>query len=488
MKTTYQNTVVRQITSRRRAMTPAKGDAVANQVSQLTQHLRGALLRQDGAGLTDGQLLNRFVEYRDEAAFAALVRRHAPMVWGVCRRLLSHHDAEDAFQATFLVLAKKAAGVVPREMVANWLYGVAHQTALLARRTAARKAARERQVTQMPDPAAEQPDQWSDLRPLLDQELSRLPDKYRAVVVLCDLEGKTRKDVARMLGCPEGTVAGRLARARAMLAKRLARHGLAVSGGALAAALSQQATSAGVPASVVSCTIKAARLLAAGPAAAGVISANVAALTEGVLKTMLVTKLKVAGVALLAVTLIGLGMTLTAYRTLASDRGGTADDAATNAVSGGRANQVPEAEGPRADATGRGVGGEERQAKGGPPEGRAGDDTKLRGLLKERLEAVQKLADRVKELNKQRAATREEVWHADLRVYKAELDLCETTKERIAVLEKIADVYKQMEDHASVRVKQQAASSESLIEAKISRLEAEIAVERERAKLATSPK
>ena len=124
--------------------------------------------------------------------------------------------------------------------------------------------------------------------------MSRLPDKYRVVIVLCDLEGKTRKEAARQLGCPEGTVASRLARARTMLAKRLARHGLAVSGGALAAVLSQKAASAGVPTSVVSSTIKAASLFAAGQAAAtGAISVKVAALTEGVLKTMLLTKLKI---------------------------------------------------------------------------------------------------------------------------------------------------------------------------------------------------
>src|SRR5262249_6980489 len=151
-----------------------------------------------------------FIERHDEAALAALVKRHGPMVWGVCRRLLNHHDAEDAFQATFLVLVRKAASVVPRGMVGNWLYGVAHQTALQARRTAARRKAKEVQVTEMPDTQAAPPDQWLDVQPLLDQELSRLPNYYRAVIVLCDLEGRTRREVARQLGVPEGTVAGRL--------------------------------------------------------------------------------------------------------------------------------------------------------------------------------------------------------------------------------------------------------------------------------------
>src|SRR5262249_27234943 len=154
------------------------------------------------------QLLEGYVRGREEAAFAALVRRHGPMVWGVCRRVLhSHQDAEDAFQATFLVLVRKAASVVPREMVANWLYGVARQTALKARATTARRRAREKQVTAMPEPPLEQQALWDDLQPLLDQELGRLPDKYRAVIVLCDLEGKTRKEAARHFRLPEGTVA-----------------------------------------------------------------------------------------------------------------------------------------------------------------------------------------------------------------------------------------------------------------------------------------
>src|SRR3954453_17861712 len=119
------------------------------QKNEVMQHLRRAVLLQDGAGLTDGQLLGCFIEHRDDAAFAALVRRHGPMVWGVCRRLLpNHHDAEDVFQATFLVLVRRAASVEPKEMVANWLYGVAYQTALKARAVAARRQARERQVVE----------------------------------------------------------------------------------------------------------------------------------------------------------------------------------------------------------------------------------------------------------------------------------------------------------------------------------------------------
>jgi RNA polymerase sigma factor (sigma-70 family) len=289
-------------------------------MNKVIQHLRRAVLLQDGAGLSDGQLLGCFIEHRDEAAFAAIVRRHGPMVWGVCRRALaSHHDAEDAFQATFLVLVRRAAAIVPREMVGNWLYGVARQTALKARAQAGRRQGRERHVTHLPEPEPPQQDPWRDLKPLLDRELSRLPDKYRVTIVLCDLEGKTRKEAARQLGVPDGTLAARLARARVMLAKRLRRHGLPISGGALAAALAQSTASASVPNALVSSTIKAALVFAAGQAAATtLISANVAALTQGLLKTMLLSKLKIATAVLVVVAGAGIGAGGLIYKTQAS--------------------------------------------------------------------------------------------------------------------------------------------------------------------------
>ena len=291
------------------------------QMSEVTQHLRRAVLLHEGAGLTDGQLLQDYITHCDEAALAALVCRHGPMVWGVCRRVLrNYHDAEDAFQATFLVLVRKAASVVPREMAANWLYGVAHQTALKARATAAKRRAREGQVAEMPEPAATEPERWTDLQPLLDQELSRLPDKYRVAIILCDLEGKTRKEAARQLGVPDGTLAARLARGRVMLAKRLARYGLVVSGGALGVMLAQKVASAGVPTLVVSSTIKAASLLAAGQAAAtGVISSQVAALTEGVVNSMLLNKLKVVAVVMLALGGLAIGINGLTRETCAAD-------------------------------------------------------------------------------------------------------------------------------------------------------------------------
>ncbi len=291
-------------------------------MSNLVHTLRRAALLQDGGGLSDGQLLQAFLTGREEAAFAALVHRHGPMVLGVCRRVLRNdHDAEDAFQATFLVFLRKAATVAPRELVGNWLYGVAYRTALKAKTLTARRRAKESRVRTMPQPP--EADDWLDLLPVLDQELNRLPEKYRVPVVLCDLEGKGRKEVARHLGWPEGTLSGRLARARQLLARRLARYGLAFSAGALATALGRHAAAA-VPGPLLASTVQ-----AAGLTAAGVVSARAAALADGVLKSLLLARLKTAGVVLAAVALLGLGAGLLARR-LPADRPAEVRQAAAN--------------------------------------------------------------------------------------------------------------------------------------------------------------
>ena len=268
-------------------------------------------LGPDGGGMTDSELLARFVRSRDEDALAGLVRRHASMVWGACRRLLDHHDAEDAFQATFLVLVRKAAGV-PREAVANWLYGVARQTAVRVRAAAAKRGRREAQVAIMPEPTA--PDvRDADVSRAVDEELSRLPSHYRGVVVLCDLEGLTRKDAARQLGIPEGSVSSRLSRARALLAKRLSRRGVTVAG-SVAAVLTEKAATA-VPTALVSSAIRAAALTAAGPVAASASGGTSSAvkLTDEVLRHTSLAKFKSAAgiVGVLLIAAGGLAVVLT---------------------------------------------------------------------------------------------------------------------------------------------------------------------------------
>jgi RNA polymerase sigma factor (sigma-70 family) len=275
---------------------------------KVLEHVHQALRPRAGGGLTDGQLLARFVAAHDESAFAALVARHGPMVLGVCRRVLRHEqDAEDAFQAAFLVLARKAGSVVKRESVGSWLYAVAYRAALEARSANARRQAHERQVKDLPHPliAPVEPQDW---RPLLDHELQRLPEKYRVPVVLCDLEGLPRREAAHRLGLAEGTLSSRLATARQLLARRLTRYGVSLSGGALATALAEGA-SAALPPTLVAVTSKAALLVAAGQLAT--VATPAAALTRGVLKVMFLAKLKVVVVLALVA---GLGASGVAYR------------------------------------------------------------------------------------------------------------------------------------------------------------------------------
>jgi RNA polymerase sigma factor (sigma-70 family) len=294
---------------------------MATGLSRVIERLRVPAFPQDGGGFTDGQLLEGFLTQRREAAFAALVRRHGPMVLGVCRRVLhSAHDAEDAFQATFLVLVRKADGLVSRENIGNWLYGVAYHTALKARAMAWRRRVKERQVVAMPKPAAQTDDGGQELLAVLDRELKRLPDKYREAVVLCDLEGKTRKGAARQLRIPESTLSSRLDRARALLAARMRRHGLPLAGGALAMLLAQNAASASLPALLVSSTARAASLFAAGKTA-GVISAHAMTLTQGVLKAMLLNRFTIATATFLALTLGALGTSLLTCDTPAAGPG-----------------------------------------------------------------------------------------------------------------------------------------------------------------------
>jgi RNA polymerase sigma-70 factor (ECF subfamily) len=254
------------------------------------------------ADAPDAQLLERFAAHRDEAAFAALLRRHGPMVLAVCVRTLGDTpDAEDALQATFLVLARRAGSVGRPELLANWLYGVACRVARKARGAAATRRRHEGRVRcgLGSDPAEEAA--WHDLRPILDEELSQLPAKYRLPLVLCHLEGQTHEEVARRLGCPRETVTTRLVRARERLRRRLVRRGVTLSAGACAGLLANNALTAAVPAALADNTVRAAPGFAAGSGAtAGRVSARVVALTEGVLQTMWLTKLKITAAVLLA--------------------------------------------------------------------------------------------------------------------------------------------------------------------------------------------
>jgi RNA polymerase sigma factor (sigma-70 family) len=294
----------------------------ANPVIRFLRRVTGVPLPGD---LADRQLLERFVSTRDQAAFAALVERHGPMVHGVCRRLLrDHHEAEDAFQATFLVLVHKARSIRRPERLGPWLHGVAYRAAAQAR-DAGRRRARQREGTDMPDGDPTVEAVWRELRGVLDEELGRLAEKYRVPLVLHYLEGKSTEEVAHQLGCPKGTVLSRLARGRDRLRDRLVRRGVTLSVWALTLALVEKATPAAVSAALAEGTVQAAALAAAGTAAAAV-PANVAALTKGVLRAMFLSKLKTVAVVLLALA-VGGGVAVCARRALA-DKPAAADKGA----------------------------------------------------------------------------------------------------------------------------------------------------------------
>lgn len=269
------------------------------------------------AGVGDGQLLGRFTAERDELAeiaFAALVRRHGPMVLRVCRQIVGDsHAAEDAFQAAFLILARRAPSIRQPDLLANWLYGVALRTAREARVREERHRHRETPVPGV-DPAepasqASPPETIAVIREelqALHEEVARLPERYRVPVVLCELEGLTYQEAAIRLRCPVGTIGVRLKRARQQLRVRLTRRGLAPTAGLFAAILAGRAVAGVVPAPLAASTIEAAVAFAAGEArAAGIVALSVVGLAEGVLKTMAVSPLSIAAGVLLAVGLGG---------------------------------------------------------------------------------------------------------------------------------------------------------------------------------------
>lgn len=268
--------------------------------SPILQLIRGVALDQRLQQLPDHDLVLRFNGQRDEAAFHALLFRHGPMVLEVCRGVLGNEaDAEDSFQATFLILACKGASIRKTASVGSWLHGVAYRTALKAR---AQSATRQNHEARAPEPQACEADDlsWREVRQVLHEELTELAERYRAPLVACYLEGKPQDEAAAQLGLATSTLKVRLERGRSLLRARLVRRGLGLMAVLAGAAWPPATTSACVPVTLVSNTIEAALLVAAGPAATvGLISDNVAALTEGVRKAMLLTKLKVLTIAVL---------------------------------------------------------------------------------------------------------------------------------------------------------------------------------------------
>ncbi|MBY0527873.1 MAG: sigma-70 family RNA polymerase sigma factor [Gemmataceae bacterium] len=268
----------------------------------ILQHARWLVGRRAAEGQADLALLDRFVQDRDEGAFAALVERHGPLVLGTCWRVLGDaHAAEDTFQATFLVLARKAAGIRQRESIGGWLYRVAYRLALAAKGDLARRQRTEREAAPMPSTP---PASSIELAPLLDEEVNRLPEKYRLPVVLCYLQGRTSAEAAQELGWPHGTVMGRLARARDLLRRRLTARGLALAGATVESLLGQTAEAA-VPLKLREAAIRSALAFAAGPIAGQTTGPALAA--AALIRTMGVSKMKAISAAIVVVGAISLG-------------------------------------------------------------------------------------------------------------------------------------------------------------------------------------
>lgn len=265
-----------------------------------------------GDDSSDHVLLERFISYHDPAVFETLVQRHGPLIFGVCRRLLHHEqDAEDVFQATFLVLARRMESIRRHTSLGSWLYGVAYRLALKVKAGAALRRAHERQVANMPRTEPGDESAWRELAAVLDQELHQLPEKYRAPLILCYLEGKTHAEAANVLGWAQGSMARRLRQALNQLRARLRPHGIALPACLLSTLLAERALAAPPPALVQVCS-QAAVLAATGQSLTSLVSIHAATLAEGVLQNMLSTKLKTGLAIVLGMATIAIATVLAA--------------------------------------------------------------------------------------------------------------------------------------------------------------------------------
>jgi RNA polymerase sigma factor (sigma-70 family) len=444
--------------------------------------------REAHGELSDRELLALFVRQGQCVAFEELVRRHGAMVFGVCRRVAgNHHDAEDAFQAAFWVLARKAkAGQIARpDALPSWLYGVAYNVARKARAKGVQRREKERAAVARQDwqPAPEAAREW---REVLDAELNHLPARYRALLIQCDLEGRTMQEAADLLGRPVGTVKGQLSRAREMLRQRLVKRGLTATGSALAGWLAEEATSAAPPA-LVAATVKGIAAWTAGDAtAAGAFSVSVVALTEEMMRSLLMNKIKVL-VALVSATALVLG----------SAGGYFAWGAKPGPPSPAQVS-APPAPAP----------GDDKPAEKDAAEPRPEDEPKefevallkreflaadpkddaLRKLLKERFNAalgeVQALHKRIET----GAATVDLLADAGRRLQSAGLEVYDDPKEKVALLEQYAALAKEVEHIIDVQHQAGRANVADWHRARYFRADAEIALLRLKGKPGDKPK
>ncbi len=396
---------------------------------------------------SDAELLERFAVRRDESAFETLLQRHGSLVWNVCRRVLDdEHAAEDAFQATFLVLVRQAQTVSKKASIRSWLYGVALRVAVRARRREQLRRRRERET-----PVRSNHDETvaSDVRPILDEEIQRLPEKYRLPIVLCYLEGRTNDEAAQLLNCPRGTVATRLARGRERLRSRLLRRGIALSAATITAALSDNALSAALSPLLLAQTAKS--------ALTGTASVSITTLTEGVLHAMYLTKIKTAAAfVLMLATMGGVGGV---YYLKAQGAAREAKEAANS---------------PKAAAPAKPPGKQENK--------------RLKELLKQRRERAEKQLTIRYDLYRAGAnepgtgtpVTLTLLIAASKCLLRSELELSEKKADRLAAYERHLKLSKKFADITEAQYKVGRVGEAALAQAQYEHLDAEIALEREK--------
>jgi RNA polymerase sigma factor (sigma-70 family) len=277
------------------------------QLGTVLRYLQDVTATHQYVDCTDRELLQAFLVQEDQAAFSALVKRHGPLVLAVCRRMLPQvQDSEDAFQATFLLLVRQAASIRKPESLASWLHGVAYRMSRNLQRAAARRRKHESQAQPKPSSNPSWTAAWQEVQILVDEETQRLPTVNREAFILCCLENQSSSEVARTLGQKEATIRSRVARARQLLQKRLAKRGVSLVAVMSTAALGTNSGTAGVPAPLVVSTVKAALAYAQGNLGVGIISAEVVALVQGATKALAFTKLQVATALVLALS-VGVG-------------------------------------------------------------------------------------------------------------------------------------------------------------------------------------
>jgi RNA polymerase sigma factor (sigma-70 family) len=406
---------------------------------------------------TDRQLLERFTG-RDrkaaELAFTTLVKRHGPMVFRACRAILHDpHASEDAFQATFLVLSRKATGLWVRGSLGPWLMEVACRVASAARAEAMRRRVHERKAAELSAPAADDAS-WDDRDAILHEELGRLPEKYRTAVVLCDLEGLTQEQAARQLGWPAGTVRSRLSRGRDQLRGRLSRRGLAPPA---VLAGSSPLVEWKLVSPLVETTVQAALRLASGQAATGS-SASAIALTEGVLKMMFWTRLRTYAAIVLAGTLLS-GAGLVGYRAI------------------GRVQSPAAAAGQQSEGRSGPAG------KPAPPTATGTASSELDAIGKARVEVARKLRDTAERLWRSGEKSLVDYLTAMKRYDEVVADVgVKTEADRIRFLERQVVTLKQIEEAVRKQFDIGQVTQTDVLTAELARLDAEYALAMTKAK------